>query len=245
MLWSSSWVESFPSPRDVASLEDSLLKKFNADNSEYGVLGLHTCGDLGPILVRLFAESDRAAWLQSVGCCYMYLKQMLPMSAFLHRQPWRDLSYVGHELSCHAIEVYAERLRRGEAGKLKVHCYRALLEKLFLTKCPGLRHKGLRTVTRAHEKEFADYVRLATAKLELTWEDEEFSVEIVTEPLSQWWRVVAFYSLKLVLAPVIETVLLLDRCLYLHEKGCDSALVPIFDPSLSPRNHVLVSVKNK
>ena len=30
----------------------------------FGVVGLHTCGDLGALLTKLFAESERAAYLQ-------------------------------------------------------------------------------------------------------------------------------------------------------------------------------------
>ena len=59
----------------------------------------------------------------------------------------------------------------------------------------------------------------------------------------QWWRVVAFYTLRLLFGPLLETVLLLDRGLYLLEQGLDSLLVPIFDPRLSPRNFVLLSHK--
>lgn len=37
--------------------------------------------------------------------------------------------------------------------------------------------------------------------------------------LSQWKAVVAFYSLRLLLAPIVETVIQLDRLLYLAENG--------------------------
>ena len=33
-------------------------------DGRFGVVGLHTCGDLGALLVKLFAESGRAAYLQ-------------------------------------------------------------------------------------------------------------------------------------------------------------------------------------
>ena len=34
------------------------------DRCSFGVVGLHTCGDLGALVVKLFAESERAAYLQ-------------------------------------------------------------------------------------------------------------------------------------------------------------------------------------
>ena len=58
--------------------------------------------------------------------------------------------------------MYTERLRGGEEDRLKVHCYRALLEKLLVSKDPGLRHTQLKTVARAHQLDFPTYVRQAS-----------------------------------------------------------------------------------
>ena len=50
--------------------------------------------------------------------------------------------------------------------------------------------------------------------------------------------------LRLMLAPLWEAVVLLDRLLYLREHGyAESALVPLFDPTLSPRSYGLVVLK--
>ncbi|KAM8950127.1 methyltransferase-like protein 25B isoform 3-T3 [Lycaon pictus] len=56
-------------------------------------------------------------------------------------------------------------------------------------------------------------------------------------------RVVAFFSLALLLAPLVETLILLDRLLYVQEQGFYAELLPIFSPALSPRNLVLVATK--
>lgn len=56
-------------------------------------------------------------------------------------------------------------------------------------------------------------------------------------------RVVAFFSLTLLLAPLVETLILLDRLLYIQEQGFHAELLPIFSPELSPRNLVLVATK--
>ena len=58
--------------------------------------------------------------------------------------------------------MYTERLRGGEEDRLKVHCYRALLEKLLVSKDPGLRHTQLKTVARAHQLDVPTYVRQAS-----------------------------------------------------------------------------------
>ena len=37
------------------------------------IVGLHTCGDLAPTLLRVFTQCDNAVGIVSVGCCYMKL----------------------------------------------------------------------------------------------------------------------------------------------------------------------------
>ena len=44
--------------------------------------------------------------------------------------------------------------------------------------------------------------------------------------------------------PLLEALVLIDRLLYLRELGHTAALVPLFDPSLSPRSYALVAVKS-
>ena len=54
--------------------------------------------------------------------------------------------------------------------------------------------------------------------------------------IDNWRRVVVYYVLRLLLAPLWEALILLDRLLFLRELGHASALVPLFDPRLSPRS---------
>merc|ERR1719378_620844 len=75
--------------------------------------------------------------------------------------------------------------------------------------------------------------------------EEELTCPEVEKRLARWWEVVTFYTLRLAMAPVIETVILLDRQLFLFENGHNSIMLPLFDPLLSPRNQVIVAVKTK
>ena len=59
-----------------------------------------------------------------------------------------------------------------------------------------------------------------------------------------------FFMLRLALAPCVESLLLLDRAIFLMEqrtshthKTVDVRLTPIFDPLMSPRNIALVAIK--
>ena len=38
--------------------------------------------------------------------------------------------------------------------------------------------------------------------------------------------------------------MLIDRLIYMRELGHDAALLPLFDPSLSPRSYALVAIKS-
>lgn len=236
---------------DLDSFHQILANKFSISTSEslkYGIIGLHTCGDLGPVLLRMFTQDSGAVMLNSVGCCYMKIQENFPMSSYVKSQDWHKLTYTSTELACHALEMYTDRLRTEQEDKLKVHCYRAMLEKLLVDRDKKLRHCILKTVARAHEMSFLDYVKKATTNLVLNGSLEAFTEEDLSDPkisaqIEQWWEVVTFYTLRLAMAPIIETVILLDRCLFLYENRLDSLMLPLFDPLLSPRNQVILAVK--
>lgn len=223
------------------------LDKVVTPGEDFGVVGLHTCGDLGSSLVDFFSKSERAKVLAFVGCCHMKLTSF-PMSGYVKdcsdmALKAKGLTYLSRELSCHAIETYTARLQTSQVEKLKVHCHRALLEMLIAKSSrPELKHSALQRVARSHQLPFAEYAIKATGKLGVDLKLEE-NKEVIDDLTAQWWNVVTFYSLRLMLAPVIETVVLLDRMLSLYERGHGAALVPIFDPELSPRNHILIAVK--
>lgn len=95
----------------------------------YGLVGLHPCGDLGPLLLRHFADNSRVKFVCVVGCCYMKLRcgagqgedlRGYPMSELVSNLREHQLSYVSREIACHALDVYLERLERGEGRDLKV-----------------------------------------------------------------------------------------------------------------------------
>ncbi|KAM7294379.1 protein RRNAD1 [Ixodes scapularis] len=152
------------------------------------------------------------------------------------------LSYQAREVACHALEAYLSRLRE-EPSLLKIHCYRALLETVIVRNYADLKHSGLGSVKRAAAMTFAEYARKALRKFPLPISEEDLNAPELESLLKEWKRVVLFYSLRLLLAPVVESLVLTDRALYLSEHGISSCLVPLFDPNLSPRNIVLLAFK--
>ncbi|NXI38639.1 RRNAD protein, partial [Galbula dea] len=215
------------------------------------LLGLHACGDLSPALLQHFAHSPAVLGVVSVACCHMKLSSRwesvgnrggYPLSSGVASLPGHQLSYRAREGACHALEQYRGRLATGSSA-LRAHCYRAVLETLIREAAPKLRHPGVQTVKRAHGLSFRQYAQLGLPRVGLDPATIPLSSQAVEAMLEQQHKVVAFFSLTLLLAPLVETLILLDRLLYLREQGFQCGLVPLFDPRFSPRNLVLVAAR--
>ncbi|XP_026472972.1 protein RRNAD1-like isoform X1 [Ctenocephalides felis] len=229
-----------------------LLFNLNKNTVKFGIIGLHPCGDLIPIMLQLFALLPEIKFVKAVGCCYMKLSTFdrkspekahgYPLSAFLKSIP-HELSYSAREVACHAIETYCQRLKKGLYSDLQVHSYRAALEELVIKYWPHLKHSGMRSIKHSNQLSFKTYCEVATSRLGIAIPDEDINSESTLKNLSEWKDVVRFYSLRLLLAPLVETIILLDRLIFLEELGTISDIIPVFDPILSPRNQILTAIK--
>lgn len=90
-----------------------VLARWSPDSSEdkrWLVTGLHTCGDLSPMIFNLFTESKEVSCVVNVGCCYNALTPTgFPMSEFLKEKD--DFIKVGSTakvLSCHSPSRWVE-----------------------------------------------------------------------------------------------------------------------------------------
>ncbi|XP_070323621.1 methyltransferase-like protein 25B isoform X2 [Odocoileus virginianus] len=205
--------------------------------------GLHACGDLSVALLRHFSCCPEVVALASVGCCYMKLSDPggYPLSQWVAGLPGCELPYRLREGACHALEEYAERLQKA-GPSLRTHCYRAALETVIRGAQPELRRPGVQGIPRVHELKIEEYVQRGLQRVGLD-PHLPLNVAALRAHQAQENRVVAFFSLALLLAPLVETLILLDRLLYLQEQGFHAELLPIFSPELSPRNLVLVATK--
>ncbi|XP_065757888.1 methyltransferase-like protein 25B isoform X2 [Muntiacus reevesi] len=205
--------------------------------------GLHACGDLSVALLRHFSRCPEVVALASVGCCYMKLSDPggYPLSQWVAGLPGCELPYRLREGACHALEEYAERLQKA-GPSLRTHCYRAALETVIRCAQPELRRPGVQGIPRVHELKIEEYVQRGLQRVGLD-PHLPLNVAALRAHQAQENRVVAFFSLALLLAPLVETLILLDRLLYLQEQGFHAELLPIFSPELSPRNLVLVATK--
>ncbi|NWI06327.1 RRNAD protein, partial [Tichodroma muraria] len=221
------------------------------DGGRVLVTGLHACGDLSPAMLCHFARSPAVAAVALVGCCYMKLSTApqppgcplgYPLSTSVAALPGHQLSYRAREAACHALEEFEGRLR-GDSPHLRAHCYRAVLESLICSADPSKRHLGLQPGRKAHALSFPQYAHLGLPLAGLDPAGVPLDSEAVGAMLKQQHKVVAFCTLGQLLAPAVETLILLDRLLYLREQGFHCALVPLFNPQFSPRNLVLVAAR--
>lgn len=169
-----------------------------------------------------------------------------PLSTWVAGLPGHTLSYRAREAACHAVEEYTERLHR-DSKCLRIHCYRAVLETLIQAADPSKKHLGVQTMKKAHMLSFPEcvwgcfpfdpllasslgtcgtgmalshrYARLGLSLVGLDSAAVPLDSESVCAMLCQQHKVVAFFSLVLLLAPLVETLILLDRLLYLREQG--------------------------
>ncbi|XP_068144848.1 methyltransferase-like protein 25B [Drosophila tropicalis] len=240
----------------LQSLRQALNLK--TDNFRFGIIGLHPCGDLGPTLMRMFLACKQAKFLNFVSCCYqkMTTKQLnsqtslpgYPLSKFLQVQNDFQLSYEAREVSCHANEMYFDRLTTGQHEYLKIHSLRAAAERLILQEFPLLRHCALRNVKHQPGMTFDDYFQQAVKGTRFEtldqriWTDKQ---KLQTQKdLKNWRRIVCLFTLRLLLAPLVESIILYDRVLFLMENDCEVHIEAIFDPRLSPRNHITSAIKS-
>lgn len=189
---------------------------------------MHPCGDLAAILTNFFLKSAEAKFLNLVGCCHFKITTVkdinsnsipvgYPLSEYL--QSMRSyLSFEAREIACHAIEVYAKRLFDKNYEYLRVHSFRAAIEKIICKHWPERKRSGMKSIK--HLTTFRDYCQQAVGHLEgVEIPEEEIVAHDTQTNLSRWKLIVIFYTLRLMLAPLVESVILYDRILLLLENG--------------------------
>lgn len=219
------------------------------------VVGLHTCGDLAPVALRIFVTEASVRVICIVGCCYHLVSQEVagsddtadnpgfPMSQFL--KPFR--LHISRNATMVAQQA-ADRIAMDSKCPPPSVLYRAILQVILREKF-DLDGRGMHVgKAGAKCKDFKEYVHKCLKKLGLEDRVSEFSdgeVESYLERfINQEKQLHAFHQLRAAIAPCIEGVFLLDRLCYLYEKGYKSAcIVRLFDPVKSPRCYAIIAHK--
>ncbi|KAM9072120.1 putative methyltransferase-like protein 25 isoform 2-T4 [Megaptera novaeangliae] len=237
---------------------DSELHDIIKDLEDCLMVGLHTCGDLAPNTLRIFTSESEIKGVCSVGCCYHLLSEEFenphkectqekwgfPMCRYLKEERW-CCGRNARMSACLALE----RVAVGQGLPTESLFYRAVLQDIIkdcygITKCD--RHVGK---IYSKSSSFLDYVRKSLKKLGL--DESKLPEKIIMDYYEKYKprmnELEAFNTLKVVLAPCIETLILLDRLCYLKEQDdiAWSALVKLFDPVKSPRCYAIIALKKQ
>ncbi|KAI8973050.1 methyltransferase domain-containing protein [Pilobolus umbonatus] len=238
-------------PENIA---DVLTRWGSSIDKSWLVTGLHTCGDLSPMIFNLFAECPQVACVVNVGCCYNALTSSgFPMSSYVKKKcmPFGSTARV---LSCHSPSRW---LDEGEQCITisNNYLFRGLFQEMMVD-------RGLSDINDPpilgrikQNKSFPLFVKAALKKMKLpddtiTSEEAEIHYSQCKEK-SVDRQFLALWTLRALLSPVIESIILMDRYLYLKSsiqsthpsdnQGC--WMFPLFDQSASPRNVVLIASK--
>ncbi|GBP74387.1 Methyltransferase-like protein 25 [Eumeta japonica] len=232
------------------------------DDVKLLLTGMHTCGNLGPSCIRAFLSQSEITAIFNVPCCYHLLSEQIdgqlwdvfernynigsvpdfgfPMSQYL----------TGYQLGRNARMLASQsidrvvNLRQIPSDNL---FYRALLQVIIKTHLPhkAIPERRLKRLTKCQS--FEEYFKMADAALNLSLYDNVGSgylTDLHAKYEKEHYNLVLFYLLRLCFAQVVESVILLDRLLFLFENGFENAfLVALFDPTLSPRCHGVVALK--
>ncbi|KAM7178921.1 putative methyltransferase-like protein 25 [Macrochelys suwanniensis] len=231
------------------------LRDIITDLEDCIMVGLHTCGDLAPNTLRIFTAKPEIKAVCSVGCCYHLLTEEFenqkdcspglwgfPMCRYLKEEGW-CCGRNARMSACLALE----RVAVSQVLPTESLFYRAVLQ-VIIEECYGV-IKSDRHVGKIFSKSssFVDYVRKSLKKLEL--DESKLPDSCIMDYYEKYKHrmneLEAFNMLKVVLAPCIEVLLLLDRLCYLKEKDniAWSGLVKLFDPVKSPRCYAVVALK--
>ncbi|XP_048792498.1 probable methyltransferase-like protein 25 isoform X2 [Lagopus muta] len=193
------------------------------------MVGLHTCGDLAANTLRIFTAKPEIKAVCSVGCCYHLLSEQyenqedcteevwgFPMCQYLKDEGW-CCGRNARMSACLALE----RVAVGQMLPTESLFYRAVLQ-VIIEEIYGVT-KSDRHVGKIFSKSssFLDYVRKSLKKLEL--DDSELPDSCIMDYYEKYKHrmneLEAFNMLKVVLAPCIEVLILLDRLCYLKEQA--------------------------
>ncbi len=231
-------------------------KKTQADKSaetlksiftpEAFTLGLHTCGSLANILIQKSLE-NKTAGLLSFGCCYHGLNpnKDFPLSSYYKDSMYPRFTLYGLTL---ATRSHSAMSPADYKTKEQVKKYRYALH-LFLMKY--FKERDFSSVGECNIKmywgPFAKYIRSKLLELSIDhdFSDEFFNLFYENQELQKELRAMWLCNIiRWQLGRVLEVYLLLDRAIYLGEKGYRVKIEQYFRETISPRNIGILAQKN-
>ena len=209
-------------------------------------LGVHTCGPLANKHFECFLESPSKGMI-NFGCCYQKLAENndYNISCFAKNN--------GLQINLTALTLatrsHAEIDSKGYEFKLRVKQQRYTLHRYLYHKLGVKQFLSMGSAKkRIYQADFAYYANEMFSRMEFQ------PLNIVSEELNNFadseenrkliHEIVVMGIIRLLFGRLIELYILLDRALYLQEKGAKVDFFQVFDEELSPRNIAIYATKN-
>lgn len=223
--------------------------------SEYLMYSLHACGSLSECMIQLFCDpSCKASILFNVACCYNLIDETLPGIHFPMSQSVRNEMKISLTRNMKMVACQSPSRWKMKPQKtrnfLKRHFYRALLEFCVVSDIGA--EPAVESLTRVGNIPDADLIsfeRYATRafqnmKLQIT--DISKLVQLHEDKRHLEKALAFMWSMRALLGPVVEAVILADRYHYAKEQlpNAKISLQAVLDPDYSPRNMSLIVIKS-
>jgi len=247
---------------DLATIlcENLQLSDEVSKQQTHGIIGLHTCGNLAAASIKIFESCDSSRFICNVPCCYHHLDEhfyvnpfvdwatdpQFPMSSKLLKEKF----WLGRNARMLAAQPL-DRLATNFSLPTKSLLWRSILQVMFNKYAPDLSFKDQQIGRIASKStDFVDYVRKAFKKVGIENKSNDLSDEEIQQSYSHYSNLYekklnGFYQFRLMFAPLVESIILVDRLLHLAENPAitNAHLVKLFDSNISPRSYAIVAVK--
>ncbi|KAK8807318.1 hypothetical protein WA158_004077 [Blastocystis sp. Blastoise] len=131
----------------------------------------------------------------------------------------------------------------------KKYLYRALMQVIFVEKFPQFTDplkSPVGTIPKAKTESFVEYARYVLTKFKCLDQVTEEYLQSIYDRYKPLHIVLAcFWILQCKLAPLLESVVHIDRVFFLLENGIHSEIYNVFNRNISPRSLVIVAHKTK
>lgn len=206
--------------------------------------GLHTCGSLSNNCLKIFRNVSGIRSLFNIGCCFNLLEPNdFPMSNY-GAEMSVQLTRNARMLAAYSVErVFANP----DLSNVTKIFYRALFEKLLGETYPEVKVSNLGPIKASSFAEYVANVQLARPEVfqEGRTIDQDVANVYYDAHQHHWHEMIVFYLFRMSFAPVIESVLVLDKALYLLESDVveQVEIIKLFDPVVSPRCYLIQANK--
>eukprot|EP01113_Clastostelium_recurvatum_P050115 TRINITY_DN9415_c0_g1_i7.p1 TRINITY_DN9415_c0_g1~~TRINITY_DN9415_c0_g1_i7.p1 ORF type:complete len:514 (-),score=130.30 TRINITY_DN9415_c0_g1_i7:234-1580(-) len=239
---------------------DDALSSASLGSVRAVMAGLHTCGDLATTMIRLVTSTPSMCALVDVGCCYYRIpsdEDTYTMISERCKALTCSFNAGALKLACEDVHRFTSSSAADHRYDMAVHFYRTILETVMTRLHPRGHPYTVRNMSRKKSAAAASYFEQALARMQRQQQEisraggeapalptlEDLNSEYAKHE-GDFTKVSALLTLRAVLAPVIESLVLLDRWMFLDEHPHITArLVPVFNEDMSPRNIAVLAWK--